>query len=593
MNKGCLATVWSEKMKKIVSLFLLLIMVVSVLSVFTVVAEAAQGEWNVYSIKREYKEEYEADRRSIAGYEYTDEGLHMIPADWSTSTPYATFQTRDKVNLRDGVYMKVRLDNYTYGGDGWLGFGVNQFQIDEFPENEDEVGDPNVMALIRLNANTKNVNFLQVNCSETESKAVNGNKAINEFDDQGRVILTYQITWDEDSGYMITANGLDIPTEIASKFTEMFDSEENNGMGYVQFALFSGNKGGTVECTVLKFGTCEEDAETPVGGDRQDPVNYINEIADMADASDIPLGEPAIRLNGNRDTSDLLTRIKLSGSSLTVMDDNAARIKCITPKISAEFKVDYGVSYNIKDFPYVLVIVRNLCNCTYNDLDYDGELDKVCAHTESIRAFVLAGDIIAADENYTVGAQILYDTLYKDEDGNVYNAFIVDCAALITGGLDGRINGIRIDISEIKTTDADRNNFDIYEIAYFRGDNEAQEYFENMMTELGADDHGSESGDETDSSDSASDNGSDDTDISTDNTDNGDVDTDAQTEAPDNGNDETEAATNTPSDKGEDEKRTDASEKKSGCSGMIEISAMSMIALMCAGFVTFRRKEDK
>ena len=135
-------------MKKILSALLVAAMLVTTLVVATVSVSAVDGDWSVYAIKSQYLDDYAGYMSDIPGYKYTDEGLKMIPAPWKDSNPYATFQTTDKVNLlNDGVYLKVRVDQFTYtASDTWFGFSLWDDQNVQLGQQGGEYGVSDIRA---------------------------------------------------------------------------------------------------------------------------------------------------------------------------------------------------------------------------------------------------------------------------------------------------------------------------------------------------------------------------------------------------------------------------------------------------------------
>ena len=77
------------------------------------------GMWTTYTNAAQYDEDFSGNPKSIPGYEYTDDGFHMTAADWemSNSTPFATLQTKEPIHLKDGIYMLIRVDEFTYAND--------------------------------------------------------------------------------------------------------------------------------------------------------------------------------------------------------------------------------------------------------------------------------------------------------------------------------------------------------------------------------------------------------------------------------------------------------------------------------------------
>ncbi len=619
-------------MKKILSVFLAAVMVVACFVAFTVTSSAANGDWDVYSSRGDYLDESDPSNRSIPGYEYVDgEGLHMIPADYSDFIPYATIQSKKKVNLRDGVYMKVRIDNFTYdAGDKWFGFSIARLKTDEFI-SEDETGNPGVTAFARPNAD-KTLRTIQ---SDYRLDSVSGHKSVgnsvtagcDEIDEQGRVIITLQVTWSEADGYNMFINGIQLDAGMMQELTPVFDEED--GLMYVGFIFQNSTKGGDLECTVLKFGTNEEDAETPIGDDSREPDNRSLDVAEIADPSKVEAGKPAIMLNGYGEASDVHVKMGASGVR-TVLDDNSLNITATTALVQISGGVKLTVSYDIKDFPIAIAILRNLCTCTYSDLDYDGVPDEICQCKETAKVYALAGDVAAANESYTISSSLDMSEQYIDKNGNSYLYFIFDYNSLILSGFEGRINGIRMDINGIKYSDANRNNFDLYEILWFRDALEATNYFDELMAKL---DGGTvppetceETTEENTETDQETDEGTDAGDAT--GADTGDDTTEPETDVPDATEpgtaepettepettepettepettepEKTEPETTEPDATEPDttdnetvssEASTEAPEKKGGCRGTLGAGALAMAAFAAAGALSFRKKEDQ
>ena len=71
-------------MKKILSTLLVAAMLLSLVIVAAVPAAADDDSfWTTYGRASHHDPDYDGDRTSVPGYEYTDEGFHMTPADWS------------------------------------------------------------------------------------------------------------------------------------------------------------------------------------------------------------------------------------------------------------------------------------------------------------------------------------------------------------------------------------------------------------------------------------------------------------------------------------------------------------------------------
>ena len=134
-------------MKKFLSVLLVAAMLVTTLVVAVVNVSAADGDWAIYTMKSQYLDGYADVMHSVPGYEYTDDGLTMITTDedgnniWSDHNPYATFQTIDKWYLPDGIYLQVRVDDFSYEAtDSWFGFSLWDQENVELGKNGKDYG---------------------------------------------------------------------------------------------------------------------------------------------------------------------------------------------------------------------------------------------------------------------------------------------------------------------------------------------------------------------------------------------------------------------------------------------------------------------
>ena len=606
-------------MKKFLSMLLATVMVVAaIMAVLAVPTAAADGIWSVYAKKDQYLDGYTGIMSDIPGYEYTDEGLRMIPAEWKDSNPYATFQTTEKVFLKEGVYLEVRVDQFSYGaGDKWFGFSIWDQQNVALGAQGEDYG-YGVETLIRHNG---------VSAMKDESGNVvedeNGKTVYNEkpdkydendkstwagamqnlewykdleegkresctgyekadynykFDENGNPILVLEVKWDAGNEMCVAyINGVKAPDTYNQAIKDKFEPE--GWMAYVGFSLQNSMVGGTIGCTILKWGTSEADAEAPIGDDEAAPRAFSNEVADLADSATIPEGTPAVRLTGTVLDSNVAGKPNSYAGNLIVVNDDSSVNLTASPNGAAyiKFVVDNTISYEAKDFPIVLIITRNFCTCTYTDEDGDGVLDEYCECTEQFNTLALAGDVIADDSKYSAKATSSQFSPVYTEDGDAYTYFIADWSTS-TGTVEGRINAIRLDFANMKS---DRNTLDICEIAFFRTANEAEAYFNAYMESLTGDTPvvpGPGDEDETTGGEDETTGGDETT---------GDTSDDESETVADAGDDKDE--TKAP--------ETDAADKNDvnvtvGCNGVVGVGAVAVVAIAVAGLVSFKKKED-
>ncbi len=589
-----------KTMKKILSVLLVAAMLVATLVAAVVSVSAADGDWSIYAIKSQYLEGYADVMHSVPGYQYTNEGLTMVTVDedgnhiWPDSSPYATFQTTDPVYLAEGVYLQVRVDEFSYdASDKWFGFSLWDQQNVELGKQGDDYG-YGVETLIRMqgltavkdeesgeiekdeNGNTKYENTaydaedkktwlgamttFMWNKNEEEGQRIEVKNPTDdkdtynyEFDENGCPILTLEVKWNSRNECCeVYINGVKAPDEYNSALNRVL--ADNDDELYVGFSLQNNKTGGTAKCTILKYGQNAEDATPPVatGSEYAAPEVLTNEVADFMDPNDIAKGEPAIRLNGVKAESNVAGKpTSVIGNIIVVNDDNSVNVLANTAnQANVKFVVSNDISYAVENFPIVLAITRNFCTCEYEDGDKDGEIDPECICQESLNSLALVGDIKQEGASYSQKSELNYHSkpFYIGDD--YYNFFIFDWALI--DGISGRINGIRLDvIGNMKGSDPERNNFDVMEVAFFRDIDEAEEYFYAYYEMLEAEADPDEP-----------------------------VDTDAPTDAP------TEAPTKAP------EKPTEAPEPDGGCGGVVGVGAIAVVAIAAAGLISFKKKED-
>ncbi len=493
-------------MKKILSILLAAAMLVTTLVVFALPTSAAtQGEWSVYTAKSQDLG-LSAVLRDIPGYQYTEEGLKMIPGEWENSTPYATFQTTNEVDISLGVYLRVRVDDFSYdAGDSWFGFSFWDQENVELGNQGDEYG-YGVETLIRVNKGTESAydqndkntwpgsvrslewykDLEEGNRVKCTQKTTEFKKYENEFDENGKPIITIEVRWDEENECCtVFVNNSPAPDEYNQALNSYFESK--NYSAYVGFSIQNSKLGGTVACTILEYGIDKETAVVPQGEDSKAPEIFSNEYGDMIDSSTVPAGRPAVLLTGGSEAL-AIKPTSVQGNKIVVNDDNSINVSSNTDNMaSVMFRIHNDITYEVKDFPAVLIIVRNFCTCTYIDIDYDDIPDEVCSCLEKINTLALAGEVIADDSKYSASSSVTEFATFVDNDGNEYLYFIADWSDMTAEGaenhIEGRIHGVRIDVSGMKgTTDPERNNFDICEVGFFRDSNEAKAYFFDDFT---------------------------------------------------------------------------------------------------------------
>ena len=553
-------------MKKILSTLLVAAMLLSMVIVAAVPASADDDSfWVTYGRASQHDPDFSDDMTSVPGYEYTDDGFHMTSADWKDSTPWGQLQTSETVSLKDGVYMQVRVDSYCYdASDKWFNVNIwSQPMIDE--GSADPKWGHGVQTLIRpgqadeekgLPGAVKAVSWY----TEEFTTAGNSNMA-EDYPTvvDGKNVITLEVKWESNS-YAVSINGAEAPEKVITYMNETFGADD---AAYIGFAMHADKKGGSMDCTVIKFGTSADDAETPVGTAEKEAENHYIEIADIVSADTVAAGQPAIIMTGDRANSHLKgTPKSTTGSIITITEGYDVHVVATKSVGDAgTWKVDNEVSYDIKDFPVAVCVTKNFCTC---------QMDGECMAFETASVYMMSGEFVTPSPKMNVkDLDMCYDPYVIGDDTYLY--FYVDMA-LEKEGIEGRIHGARFDFSDIDLATPGANAFDIEMIAFFRSVEDMEAYMDDYFVSLGWE---------------AEDDGDDDTTEAPD---------DDTTEAPVAGGDTTEA----PVSGGDDEITTAAPDNKGGddkpaggCGSVVGFGAIAVVAMAAvAGFVTFKKKED-
>ena len=565
-------------MKKILSMMLVAAMLISALCALAVVpASAADGAWDTFASASDYLDINADSRLSIPGYEYTEEGLHVIPGDWSTSTVFGTVSTKDMIDLKDGVYMEVRVDDFTLENDKWLMFHLWSEQTIVAASNSEDYG-YGVKSYVRPRIADKETGDCNVTGPEWAyeyfTKASGGEpipeeqmptaKLVTAEDGttsyETKYVLELAVTWDGES-YQVSYNGATAPEAVVEYMNETFGS---NSQAYIGFSFYNTTKGGKAEFTVTKFGTSKEDATVPMGDDSKEPENHVITYADIMDPSTVPAGQPAILMSGSADSDIGALPETSTGSAISVNGDYIKVIGKSTTSDVGSWKVKSSVSYDVADFPVMMCVVKGLCTCGEDE----------CYALENATFYPFVGDVLAAADSYVIrqvdGAYDPYVIEEGEHAGN-YLYFYADLSDPYTVSWEpaGRINGVRVDMVGVDIETAGKSTFDVCWVGCFRDVDEAEAYVESYMTELGWVDP-----------------------------DAADEDTDAQTEATTEEQVVTTEEQQVVTTEKQDEVTTEAQgggddQTTGGCGSVVGFGAIAVVAVVAAcGVVTFRKKED-
>ena len=543
-------------MKKILSTALVTAMLLSSLLVFAAIPAAAiDGDWIVYGTAAEYYPDFDTaqdDVVPVPGYSYVSgQGLVVTPADWKDFNPEIGLSTRNKVNLKDGVYLLVRVDDFTFSGDKWFTYSISDVQYLDVGSTEPKFGE-RVSMLVRPDDNGK-LAMNEWRSRNFQQDSLNMAFACDEkYYQDGKILLELVVTWDG-SSYNVTFNGDQAPEGTIAWMNQKYGT---NDSAYINLNVHNGTVGGTAAITVLKYGKTESTATVPQGDDSAVKRDSYKTIAEVANPSTVPEGQPAIFMNGSREQSDSKGTVRNTGiTSLT--PENFIHYQADRAILEIGFTAKYEVSYDIDDFPVIVVLTKNLCAC--------GEESVAdCYAVERADMYIMAGENTIADgEHMLTQIDICGEPLVSGGDSYLY--FYVDTSDIDTLGWDpsGRFNGARFDIYGINTAVPGMNEFDVCFMALFRTVEEAEAYILDFIGPLDEKVPDEESNTtETD-----------------------DV---VEPDGPQNPGNNGEGNNNAEND-GDD----DGDTASGGCFGSIGFGAVAIVAVATVtGFVTFKKKKD-
>ena len=411
-------------MKKLITLLLTVAMLLS-MAVIVPAAADVDGDWITLRQANDYPEVdpetgEEPSFTPAPGYEYTSEGFTTIPADYTGICPYFNIRSKDKYDIKEGLYLQLRVDDFSYRGpegiaDEWILFSL--WDSENIAPGQNGYGD-GWFGLIRGSGGGEDATF-------------EGETITPELDDQGREIYTFEVEWDG-SQYNFTMNG--VPIAKSNTITSKLNQVNKDGEFYVGISIQSQTKDGVAALSILKFGTSEKDAVTPVGTDSALPEPNNNIVADMMDSANIPENQPAVYWDAS-----IYKNVTGQALEFTALDANGF----------FTWKVRKDQSYAIEDFPVFAMMVK--------DYWKGGTL------------WYFGGDIVGPTAGYHITYNA-FDGEYFDEGFEDYTLILVE----LDGMAEGRINGFRIDFNGMDVTD--EGEFEICYMGCFRSWDEATVY---------------------------------------------------------------------------------------------------------------------
>ncbi len=462
--------------------------------------------------------------------------------------------------------MQVRVDTFDYdAGDKWLNFNIWSQPTLE-PGSSDEQYGYGVMNLIRFAGSTSTLSYALWKVKQfTSAGTTYFDKESNiQVDDKN--VLTLVVTYNAQTGYGITLNGLAAPQDVVDYMNETYAEDSE---AYIGFTMRSNKKGGEQSATILKFGESEDTAIKPMGDDRKDPEKSVYEpIADIIDASTVAEGQPAIIMSGDIANSQIKAIPgSATGSQISITDDNLFKVVATSKDADCgTWGVKNSSSYDIKDFPVVICLVKNYCNC---------KDDGTCSGFETASLYLCTGEEISPSPDNNIALVDSSDPYFiTHDDGSIdkYTYFYYDVTdelkttddeGNVIGRFEGRINTTRFDFLSVDMETPGANEFEVVMQCFFRTVEDAEAYVEEYLADKGW--------------------------VKEEVT---DAPTDTETDPQETEPQETEPQETDPVTQDTDN-QTDADDSASGgCFGTVGFGAIAIVAVAAtAGYITFKKKD--
>ena len=561
-------------MRKILSLILVAVMIISAFATLTVSAEetGTEGNWEVHidAFEESKLNAGEPVFQPLPGYKYTDDGFEIVPAVYNNVQAKFTAISKTKYSTKD-FSIKVRLDEYTMGGDNWVSFSFwsEKHGLAQGSTNSDGSFGYGWYSLVR-DANdelgVKGDNKLEImevyNSGTKELPGGMVTMTTNEFepivDENGVQYLEFKVV-----NYEIFINGAKLGLNECKALRSAFKSDGN--LAYFGISVKNGESNVPVKFTIM-----EVDGVKPTGSDSAEPVYYAErQYGDMIDASTIPAGTPGVLF----DATFTAQNVKVPSTSKCLVDlteNDTFKITAYDYLGSIGFSVKDDYSVDIKDFPYIAIVLKNYCTCEQEE---GYSMAENCYGDELTNFYYCAGSVIAPDDEhkFKMGGDNMID-ISPEGSEDYYTMFWVKVDTTEFEEVAARIHSLRFDIAYTKGG----QEFEIMYAGYFANAEDIASFatakgyaltVEDLVGEEGTDDPSDPNGGTTGGTP---------------------VETEPATAPIEDGEEETTKKEKTTTSKVEDNK----SEDKKGCGSVVGGAIAVIVAASVAGIVTFKKRRE-
>ncbi len=436
-------------MKKMIALSVTALLLMTACFVMTLPVSAVDGVDEWFCIRSPW--DYNGGIYTPApGHRYTEEGFTCLPADYTGMTPYFTLQTKENHCIQDGVYMELRIDDFSYGGtnnaDHWISFNLSP--IENVTIGAADYAD-NVCTLIRGAGDGEAVVESYTTTQSNGTFAHQGNVDIAiPLDKEGREIYTFEIRYDEGQ-YEILICGTPIQGSMA--ISEQLNRIDPDGNFRVGVTFKSDVVDGTAACSILRYGTQEKDAVPPAGTDYDEPDANMLAFGEPIDPATVPTGRPALLWDATK--TSFLYDPAGRNLKLTPNEENGYHMVAAAENPYFTWTVKNALTYQAEDFPVLAMLLKG-----YNN--FEGSF-SYCA-----------GDVVypSSDDSWPWYTDDPDCIQYDGEDG--YTLVTVD----LDGLWFGRIHAIRTIFQVDDLDDPTLCEWDVAYMGLFRTMEDAHAY---------------------------------------------------------------------------------------------------------------------
>lgn len=482
-------------MKRIFSLLLLVLMLASAFAVLPVsagnVSAGTEGNWEVHldAFEEAKMEDGEEVFQPLPGYKYTDDGFEVDPPKYDNVQARYTVISKTKYSSKN-FSIKIRLDDYSAEGDSWVSFSFwsEKHGLAQSSTNSDGSFGYGWYSLLRdaldpYEERDGKLSYMQTYNSGTKTQP-GGNFIMEtiefepDVDENGIQYLTFEV-----KNYIIFINGVEVgsTTNAAKALRDAFKNDEY--LAYFGISVKSG-----VSNVPIKFTILEVDGVKPTGSDSKEPEVKTRNFGEMRDPSTVPAGVPGVLFDATFENQNN----KMPATSRCTVDlteNNTFKITAhdMVGTIGFSVKDDYTV--DVKDFPYVAILLKNYCSCEPTE---GVPMSENCGFDEEAAIYYCAGDVLAPDDNYKyiLTGDNMVD-VSPDDAEDYYTIFWqkIDTTAFEEDEDGNRIHSLRFDFAYLATM----QEFEIVAAGYFRDKEDIVYYLTSSgynisMKELGVDD---------------------------------------------------------------------------------------------------------